>query len=158
VGMRGRRWPGAFVAAWPASAVLVVAAHHWDLERYNAANDYPRVRAEIERRLPGSEPLVAWGVHGIALSFYFERPVIQVETGDRFARLVVAHPRMAALVADEAGAREQDTAPLRRLWRDRLGSRDFSVLAARPSAPLTRSRTSRGRPARRLVGARASPG
>jgi 4-amino-4-deoxy-L-arabinose transferase-like glycosyltransferase len=135
VGMRGRRWPGAFVSAWAASAVLVVAAHHWDLERYNAANDYSRVRAAIERRLPGAEPLVVWGVHGLALSFYLERPVIQVETADRFARLVAAHPRMVALVADEAGAREQDTGPLRRLWRDRLGSRDFSVLAARPPAP-----------------------
>ena len=135
VGMRGRRWPGAFMAAWAASAVLVVAAHHWDLERYNAANDYSRVRGDIERRLPDAEPLVAWGVHGLALSFYLERPVIQVETADRFAGLVAAHPRMVALVADEAGAREQDTGPLRRLWRDRLGSRDFSVLAARPPAP-----------------------
>jgi hypothetical protein len=135
LGMRGRRWPGPFVAAWGASAVLVVAAHHWDLERYNAANDYPRVRAEMERRLPGAEPLVAWGVHGLALSFYLERPVIQVQKGAELARLVAAHPRLVALVADEAEAREQDTAPLRRLWRDRLGSRDFSVLAARPPAP-----------------------
>ena len=135
VGMRGRRWPGPFVAAWVASAVLVVAAHHWDLERYNAANDYPRVRAEMERRLPGAEPLVAWGVHGLALSFYLERPVIQVQKGAELARLVAAHPGLVALVADEAEAREQDTAPLRRLWRDRLGSRDFSVLAARPPAP-----------------------
>ncbi len=135
VALSGRPWPGAFAAACGAAVVLVVAAHHWDLERYNAANDYGRVRAAIERRLPGAEPLVAWGVHGLALSFYLERPVIQVETGAQFARLLAAHPRMVALIADETEAREQDTAPLRRLWRDRLGSRDFSVFSARPAAP-----------------------
>lgn len=99
------------------------------------------MREEVRRRVGESELVAAAGAYAIPLAFYFDRPVVAVETDDELRRLTAGDPRRVAIVTDEmldrAGARDEWTV----LWRDRLGRRPVSVVGgAGPPAPAGPSR------------------
>src|SRR5207248_1807919 len=74
-GMRRARMGGAFAVAWLGSAVFVAGAYHWEVDRFNAANDFPRVSERMRPALQGASVVATWGVPELPLSFYFHRRV-----------------------------------------------------------------------------------
>ena len=75
----------AFALAWIGSALWVGGWYHWELDRRNAAYDYPRVHAEALRLLPRSPVVAAWGIYELPVSFYFDRRVVSVASDRRSA-------------------------------------------------------------------------
>lgn len=126
----------AFLAAWLGSALWVGGWYHWELERRNAAYDYPRVHAETARLLPEAPVVAAWGVYELPFSFYFDRKVVSVSSGDALRRVMAQHPRASAVVTTDALAEIEDTGRLRVLPLERLNFRPIVLVTY--SAPTTR--------------------
>jgi protein-S-isoprenylcysteine O-methyltransferase Ste14 len=91
-----------FAVAWTASALLLIVGYHWQLQRHNAAYDYPGVYAQAGPALRDAAVVAAWGVPEHPLAFYFNRPVVSVgEIGD-LERLVTGGERVIGIVPDSA--------------------------------------------------------
>jgi 4-amino-4-deoxy-L-arabinose transferase-like glycosyltransferase len=112
-GIRRGRLPRGFALACVGSALWVAGWYHWELERRNAAYDYPRVRAEAQRLLPEAPVVATWGVYNLPLSFYFGRRVAAIGTDDDLRRAMSAHPRASAVLTEAALARVGDRERLR---------------------------------------------
>jgi 4-amino-4-deoxy-L-arabinose transferase-like glycosyltransferase len=134
-GVRRDRLARAFVVACVGSAVWVIGWYHWELERRNAAYDYPRVRAEARRLLPESPVVATWGVYELPLSFYLGRRVVPVSTDLDLARMMAEHPRASAVLTEDALARVPDRARLRVLPLDRLNFDQIVLVSRSPDAP-----------------------
>jgi hypothetical protein len=139
-GIRTERLRALFAVAWIGSAAFVVGGYHWELERRNAAYDYPRVRAEARRLLPESPVVATWGVYDLPLSFYMGRRVASVRTGDDLRRVMAEHPRASAVLTEAALAHAADRGLLHVLPLDRLNFDAIVLVSYQAEPPLPDSR------------------
>jgi 4-amino-4-deoxy-L-arabinose transferase-like glycosyltransferase/protein-S-isoprenylcysteine O-methyltransferase Ste14 len=127
-GVRRDRLRQAFIMMWSASALLLVAGYHWDLQRYNTMYDYPRVVAQMRPWLHDSHLATAWGVPALPLSFYFDQPVAGVESARELWSVAGQDRRSVAIVTDVALAKMDERGQLEVLARDRLASADIALV------------------------------
>jgi MprA protease rhombosortase-interaction domain-containing protein len=119
-GVRRAALGRAFVFAWLGSALWVGGWYHWELERRNAAYDYPRAHTDAARLLPEAPVVAAWGVYELPFTFYFDRKVVAVTTDGDLRRIMAEHPRASAVLTEAALAQVGDRARLRVLPLNRL--------------------------------------
>jgi 4-amino-4-deoxy-L-arabinose transferase-like glycosyltransferase len=133
-GVRRGGLPRAFAVAWLGAALSVAGAYHWELERRNAAYDYPRVRAEARRLLPETPVVAAWGIYELPFSFYLGRRVAAVGTAGDLRRVMSEYPRASAVLTESALAQMPERGDLQVVPLDRL---DFSriVLVSLAAGP-----------------------
>jgi 4-amino-4-deoxy-L-arabinose transferase-like glycosyltransferase/protein-S-isoprenylcysteine O-methyltransferase Ste14/membrane-associated phospholipid phosphatase len=91
-----------FAIAWTVLALLLVAGHHWQLQRHNAAYDFPGLYAHAAPALRDAAVVAAWGVPEHPLAFYFNRPVVSVDEIGDLERLVAGGDRFIGIVPDTA--------------------------------------------------------
>ena len=137
-GARRRRLRQVFAVACLGGAAWVTGWYHWELERRNAAYDYPHVRAEALRLLPEAPVVATWGVYDLPLSFYLGRRVLPVRTLGDLDRVMAEHPRGSAVLSHAALGEVGDRRHLRVLPLDSLNF-DPIVLVSYPDAPAPRA-------------------
>lgn len=125
----------AFAVAWLGSILWVGGWYHWELERRNAEYDYPRVHAQVERLLPSTPVVAAWGVYELPFSFYFHRPVVSVSTSSDLRRVMGQHPQSSAVLTTGALAQLDDRAQLRILPLQRLNFDSIVLVTYSPDTP-----------------------
>ena len=131
-GVKRRRMRQVFAVACLGGAVWLVGWYHWELERRNAAYDYPRVRAEALRLLPEAPVVATWGLYELPLSFYLGRRVLLVQTRGDFDRVMAEHPRSSAVLSEEALAEMTDRGHLRVVPLDRIDFRPIVLVSREP--------------------------
>jgi len=136
-GASRRRLRQVFAVACVGGALWVTAWYHWELERRNAAYDYPRVRAKALRLLPEAPVVATWGVYDLPLSFYLGRRVLPVATLGDLDRVMAEHPRGSAVLSQAALGEVGDRRHLRVLPLDWLNF-DPIVLVSYPDATAPR--------------------
>jgi len=134
-GLRRDVLPRAFHVAWLGSALWVVGWYHWELERRNAAYDYPRVQAEAVRLLPEAPVVAAWGVSELPFTFYFDRKIVSVETDEALRRAMAQQPQSSAVLTRDALAQVEDRDRLRVWPLDRLNADSIVLVTYFPHAP-----------------------
>lgn len=127
-----------FAVACLGGAAWVTGWYHWELERRNAAYDYPRVRAEALRLLPEAPVVATWGVYDLPLSFYLGRRVLPVQTLGDLDRVMAEHPRGSAVLSQAALAKVADLGHLRVVPLDWLNFHPI-VLVSYPDATAPRA-------------------
>ena len=137
-GVRRRRLRQVFAVACLGGAAWVTGWYHWELERRNAAYDYPRVRAEVLRLLPEAPVVATWGVYDLPLSFYLGRRVLPVQTLGDLDRVMAEHPRGSAVLSQAALAEVADRGHLRVVPLDDLNFHPV-VLVSYPDATAPRA-------------------
>jgi hypothetical protein len=120
-----------FALACLGSAAWVAGWYHWELERRNAAYDYPRVRTEVRRLLPEDPVVATWGVYDLPMSFYLGQPVLPVHSRGDLDRIMAGHPRGSAVLTEAALAEVTDRARLRVLPLDRLNFDSIVLVSQR---------------------------
>ena len=120
-----------FALACLGSAAWVAGWYHWELERSNAAYDYPRVRSEVRRLLPEDPVVATWGVYDLPMSFYLGQPVLPVHSRGDLDRIMAGHPRGSAVLTEAALAEVPDRARLRVLPLDRLNFDSIVLVSPR---------------------------
>jgi hypothetical protein len=139
-GIRRNALGRAFTIAWLGSVVWVGGWYHWELERRNAAYDYPRVHAEAARLVPEAPVVATWGVYELPFSFYLERPVVPVSTDDDLRRVMAEHPRASAVLTVAALAQLEDRGRLRVLPLNRLNFDSIVLVTNSPEVPRVDAR------------------
>ncbi len=124
----GRRFAHAFTVTWLGCAVLVASGYHVDLVRRNSAHDYPRLRERVGPLVARSPVVATWGLPDLPVSFYLDRPVVNVDSAAYFRRVASERPRAVAIVADRALATLGERDGYRILLRDHFGQRPISVV------------------------------
>ena len=137
-GASRRRLRQVFAVACLGGAAWVIGWYHWELERRNAAYDYPRVRVEVQRLLPEAPVVATWGVYDLPMSFYLGRRVLPVQTLGDLDRVMAEHPRGSAVLSQAALGEVADRRHLRVLPLDWLNF-DPIVLVSYPDAPAPRA-------------------
>jgi 4-amino-4-deoxy-L-arabinose transferase-like glycosyltransferase len=137
-GARRRRLRQVFAVACLGGAAWVTGWYHWELERSNAAYDYPRVRVEVERLLPEAPVVATWGVYDLPLSFYLGQRVLPVQTLGDLDRVMAEHPGGSAVLSQAALAEVGDRRHLRVLPLDWLNFAPI-VLVSYPDAAAPRA-------------------
>ena len=137
-GASRRRLRQVFAVACLGGATWVTGWYHWELERRNAAYDYPRVRAEVQRLLPEAPVVATWGVYDLPMSFYLGRRVLPVQTLGDLDRVMAEHPRGSAVLSHAALGEVGDRRHLRVLPLDWLNF-DPIVLVSYPDAAAPRA-------------------
>src|SRR5262249_22172786 len=139
-GMRRAVMGPAFAVAWIGSALWVGGWYHWELDRRNAAYDYPRVQAEAVRLLPESPVVAAWGVYELPFSFYFDRRVVSVASDGDLRRVMAQPPGSSAALTGAALALVGDRDKFRVLPLDRLNFDSLVLVtySSEPSSPPAR--------------------
>ncbi len=127
-----------FAVACLGGAAWVTGWYHWELERRNAAYDYPRVRAEVQRLLPEAPVVATWGVYDLPLSFYLGRPVLPVQTLGDLDRVMAQHPLGSAVLSQAALDEVPDRTHLRVLPLDWLNFAPI-VLVSYPATAAPRA-------------------
>jgi 4-amino-4-deoxy-L-arabinose transferase-like glycosyltransferase len=140
LGVRRRRIQQAFAVAWIGSALWVAGWYHWELERRNAAYDYPRVRSEARRLLPEAPVVAAWGVYELPFSFYFGRQVAAIRTAGDLRRVMAAHPRSSAVVTRSVLDQVEDRGRLHVVPLDRLNFDSIVLVSYTPDSPRAGAR------------------
>ncbi len=135
-GVRRDRIGRAFAVAWLGSAVFVVGAYQWELARFNAANDFPRVSQQMEPALRQASVVAAWGVPELPLSFYFNRRVIAVETTHDLERIMSGQAPAVAIVTEGALAESGARGRLEVLMSDHLALRPIALVRREPPKRL----------------------
>jgi len=125
-GVRFGRIRRAFAVAWVGSAIFVAGAYHWEVGRFNVANDYPRVSERMRPVLREASVVATWGLPALAFSFYFDRPVVAVETSADLDRVMSGKPAVAIMTEGELARQDHD--PLEVLMSDRLALRAISLV------------------------------
>ena len=136
-GATRRRLRQVFAAACLGGAVWVTGWYHWELDRRNAAYDYPRVREEVQRLLPGAPVVATWGVYDLPMSFYLGRRVLSIQTLGDLDRVMAEHPGGSAVLSQAALGEIGDRRHLRVLPLDRLNFYPI-VLVSYPDAASPR--------------------
>jgi 4-amino-4-deoxy-L-arabinose transferase-like glycosyltransferase len=129
-----------FALAWLGSALWVGGWYHWELERRNAAYDYPRVHAAAQRLVPEAPVVATWGVYELPFSFYFDRRVVSVETDDDLRRVMAQHPRASAVLTMAALAQLDERQHFRIVSLDRLNFDSIVLVTNAPDAPRAGAR------------------
>ena len=137
-GVRRRRLRQVFAVACLGGAAWVTGWYHWELERRNAAYDYPRVRAEALRLLPDAPVVATWGVYDLPLSFYLGHGVLPVQTLGDLDRVMAEHPRGSAVLSQAALAEVAHRGDLRVVPLDELNFHPI-VLVSYPVADTPRA-------------------
>ncbi|PYN59265.1 MAG: hypothetical protein DMD92_09585 [Candidatus Rokuibacteriota bacterium] len=127
-GMRRARMGRAFAVAWLGSAVFVAGAYHWEVDRFNAANDFPRVSERMRPALQGASVVATWGVPELPLSFYFHRRVVRVETVDDLERVMSSGAPAVAIMTDGVLAGNRDRGRLEVLVQERFTLQSISLV------------------------------
>jgi 4-amino-4-deoxy-L-arabinose transferase-like glycosyltransferase len=130
-GARSRRLRQVFPVACLGGAAWVIGWYHWELERSNAAYNYPRVRAEVLRLLPEAPVVATWGVYDLPLSFYLGRRVLPVQTLGDLDRVMATHPRGSAVLSQAALAGVADRGHLRVVPLDELNFHPIVLVTPR---------------------------
>jgi hypothetical protein len=133
-----RRLREVFAVACLGGAAWVTGWYHWELERRNAAYDYPRVRAEALRLLPEAPVVATWGVYELPLSFYLGHRVLPVQTSGDLDRVMAAHPRGSAVLSQAALGEVADRSHLQVLPLDWINFEPL-VLVSYPDAAAPRA-------------------
>jgi 4-amino-4-deoxy-L-arabinose transferase-like glycosyltransferase len=139
-GVRRDRLAQMFAVACLGSAAWVVGWYHWELERRNAAYDYPRMRAEVRRLLPEAPVVATWGIYELPLSFYLGRRVVPIRTDGDLRRMMSEHPRSSAVLTEAALAQVEDRGRFRVLPLDRLNFDPIVLVSRLPEVPRPDSR------------------
>lgn len=134
-GLRRGELPKVFAVACLGGAAWVAGWYHWELERRNAAYDYPRVRAEVRRLVPDAPVVATWGVYDLPVSFYLGRRVQPVQTPGDLERVMAQNPRGSALLSGSALAEMADRGPLRVVPLDRLNFLPIVLVSYPPGGP-----------------------
>jgi 4-amino-4-deoxy-L-arabinose transferase-like glycosyltransferase len=134
-GLRRDALSRAFHVAWLGSALWVVGWYHWELERRNAAYDFPRVQAEAARLLPEAPVVAAWGVSELPFTFYFDRKIVSVATDEALRRAMAERPRSSAVLTRAALAQIEDRDQLRVWPLERLNADPIVLVTYFPHAP-----------------------
>jgi len=134
-GTRDRRLPRAFAAAWVGCAVLVMGGYHWELERRNAAYDYPGLRERMKPLLRESPVVATLGLADMPLAFYLRRPVVPAGTAGNLRDVVGGATPAVAIVTDRALTTLQAGDGFTVLMHDRLALRPIAVVGYRATAP-----------------------
>jgi 4-amino-4-deoxy-L-arabinose transferase-like glycosyltransferase len=124
-----------FALAWLGSALWVGGWYHWELERRNAAYDYPRVHAEAQRLVPEAPVVATWGVYELPFSFYFDRRVVPVATDDDLRRVMAQHPKSSAVLTIAALAQLEERQRFRVVPLDRLNFDSIVLVTNALDAP-----------------------
>jgi 4-amino-4-deoxy-L-arabinose transferase-like glycosyltransferase len=125
-GVRRGRLGRAFALAWLGSAAFVAGAYHWEMERFNAANDFPRVSQRMWPALRDASVVASWGVPELPLSFYFNRPVVAVESSADLDRVMSAGGLAVAIMTEGVLASNPERVEV--LMNDRLALRAISLV------------------------------
>jgi hypothetical protein len=96
-----RRSPATFAVAWTAAALVLTAGHHWQVQRHNAAFDYPGLHARLRPALGDVDLRGVWGMPVLPAVYYFDRDLRYVG-GDSQLEEALAAPRAAVLVTESA--------------------------------------------------------
>ena len=118
----------AFAVAWLGSAVFVAGAYHWEVDRFNAANDFPRVSERMRPALQGASVVATWGVPELPLSFYFHRRVVRVETVDDLERVMSGGATAVAIMTDGVLAGNRDRERLEVLMQETFTLQSISLV------------------------------
>jgi 4-amino-4-deoxy-L-arabinose transferase-like glycosyltransferase len=137
LGLRDRRVPRAFAAAWVGCAVLVISSYHWELQRRNAAYDYAGLHERMKPLLRESPVVATLGLADMPLSFYLRRPVVPAGTARNLREVVRGDGQAVAIVTDRALPSLADGDGFTVLMHDRLALRPIAVVAYR-TTPSTR--------------------
>ncbi len=127
-GVHARRVGRAFAVAWLGSAVFVVGAYHWEVERFNAAHDFPRVSQRMKPALQDASVLATWGVPELPLSFYMNRRVVAVETNADLDRVMSSAGPAVAIMTEGVLASSRERERFAVLVNDRLALRSVSLV------------------------------
>ncbi len=127
-GVRWNRVGRAFAVAWLGSAVFVAGAYHWEVERFNAANDFPRVSQRMGPAVEAASVVASWGVPELPLTFYLARPVVAVENNADLQRVMSGGTRAVAIMTEGILASAREREPFEVLMNDRLALRSISLV------------------------------
>jgi 4-amino-4-deoxy-L-arabinose transferase-like glycosyltransferase len=120
----------AFAIAWCGAAVAVAAFHHLSIVSLDAVWDYPRFTARVAE-VAGEAPVFAWGVPELPLTFYADRTVRPVRSGDEVERRLAEHPGAVVVLSEGTFARLRDPSRVTTILTDRLGGRPVLVVGVR---------------------------
>lgn len=135
LGARGKRLGRAFAAAWVGSAILVAWGYHWDLERRNAAYDYPRLHERMKPLLRESPLVATLGLADMPLAFYLGRPVVPAVTDVNLREVVSGAAPAVAIVTDRALAALGSDDGFTVLMHDSIALRPITVVGYRATPP-----------------------
>ena len=127
-GVRRKQVGRAFAVAWLGSAVFVVGAYHWEVTRFNVANDFPRVSQRMKPALERASVVATWGVPELPLSFYFNRRVVAVETNAELDRVMSGAVEAVAIMTEGVLASSRERERLEILMNDLLALRTISLV------------------------------
>jgi len=127
-GVRAKRVGRAFAVAWLGSAVFVVGAYHWEVGRFNAAHDFPRVSQRMKPALQNAPVVATWGVPELPLSFYMNRRVVAVETNAELDRVMAGAVPAVAIMTEGVLASSRERERFAVLVNDRLALRSVSLV------------------------------
>jgi len=125
----------AMTAALAGSAVLVASGYHWEIERRNAANDYPRLHERMEPILRETPVVATLGLADMPLAFYLGRRVVPAVTHADLREFVRGASPVVAIVSDRALASMGTEDAYTVLLRDNIASRPIAVVGYRPAVP-----------------------
>jgi len=125
----------AVTAALAGSAVLVASGYHWEIERRNAAYDYPRLQERMQPILRETPVVATLGLADMPLAFYLRRRVVPAVTHADLREVVRGATPAVAIVSDRALASMGSDDAFTVLLRDNIASRPIAVVGYRPAPP-----------------------
>ena len=125
----------AVTAALAGSAVLVASGYHWEIERRNAAYDYPRLQERMQPILRETPVVATLGLADMPLAFYLGRRVVPAVTHADLREVVRGATPAVAIVSDRALASMGSDDAFTVLLRDNIASRPIAVVGYRPAPP-----------------------
>jgi len=126
----------AVTAALAGSAVLVASGYHWEIERRNAAYDYPRLQERMQPILRETPVVATLGLADMPLAFYLGRRVVPAVTHADLREVVRGTTPAVAIVSDRALASMGADDAYTVLLRDNIASRPITVVGYRQAVPL----------------------
>ncbi len=123
---RTRRTDAALAAAL-GTAICLIVGYHWELARLNREFDYPQLYAHVKPVVDPAPVVATWGVPDLALTFYFRRPVVAVETDQALRELIGGDPRAVAILTDRALDGSAERTHLTAVAQDRVGFHTVSL-------------------------------
>lgn len=96
-----RRSPATFAVAWTAAALVLTAGHHWQVQRHNAAFDYPGLHAQLRPALDEVDLRGVWGMPVLPAVYYFDRDLRYVG-GESQLQEALDAPRAGVLITESA--------------------------------------------------------
>jgi 4-amino-4-deoxy-L-arabinose transferase-like glycosyltransferase/protein-S-isoprenylcysteine O-methyltransferase Ste14/membrane-associated phospholipid phosphatase len=133
LGLLRNRLRRPFAVAWTASALLLLVGYHWQLQRHNAAFDYPGLYAHAAPALREAAVVAAWGIPEHPLAFYFNRPVVSVDEIGDLERLVAGGERFIGIVPDTGRDQAGEDAGLNFTLMGRIRSHPIWLVQPGPS-------------------------